>query len=57
MPFKSKAQAKMFYARANAPPSKERRFGKGPSKEVAAKFVKDSSGQKVHDLPERVGKK
>lgn len=58
MPFRSKAQAAMFYAKAGANPHKERLFGdKGPSKAVAQKFIADSAGQKTADLPERVAKK
>lgn len=45
-----------MYARANSPPAKERRYGKGPSKEVAQKFIADSGKQTMHDLPERVKK-
>lgn len=55
MPFVSKKQAALFHAKANAKPSMERKYGdKGPSKEVAQKFIADSAGQPLHDLPERV---
>lgn len=58
MPFVSKKQAALFYAKAAANPKKERRYGdKGPSKAVAQKFIADSKGQPIHDLPERVEKK
>jgi hypothetical protein len=57
MPFKSQQQAKMFYARANSRPSKERKFGKGPSPEVAKKFIADSGKQDISALPHRVKKK
>ena len=51
MPFKSIAQSRMFHGIANGSiPA-----GHGlPSKAVADKFVKDSHGQRVRDLPDHV---
>jgi len=46
-----------MYARASSKPSRERRYGKGPSRAVAQEFVKASKGQDFSALPERVGKK
>jgi hypothetical protein len=57
MPLVSKAQTRLMYARANSPPAKERRYGKGPSKAVAQEFVNASHGQDLSKLPERVKKK
>lgn len=46
MPFKSKQQAKLFYAAAN------KKGGIGDlSQETAKKFIKDTSGQKIGKLP------
>jgi len=47
MPFKSQAQAKLFFA-AKAGKLK----GEGPDPEVAKKFIKDTEHQKIGNLPE-----
>ena len=56
MPLKSKAQLRMFEARAHQNPRKARR-GNGPSATVARKFIADSKGQDFSKLPERIGEK
>lgn len=55
MPFKSQAQARLFYAKANSRPGKSRKIS-GPSAETARKFIADSDHQKIGKLPERVKK-
>lgn len=56
MPFASQAQMRMAYAKAGQNPKKARRGGEGMPADVAKKFVKDSAGQDVSKLPERVKK-
>lgn len=51
MPFKSKAQMRLFYAAAN----KSNNI-KGLDKETAQKFIKDSKHQTSKGLPERFNK-
>lgn len=49
MPFKSKSQAKLFFAAANGDSDKI-------SKETAKKFIKDTDHQKTENLPEHKSK-
>lgn len=55
MPFKSKAQERLFQARAHGWSPKG--GGKDlPSPKVARKFIRDSAGEGTGKLPERVVK-
>lgn len=48
MPFKSKAQQRLFFAAAN------KKGGiKGLSQEAAQKFIEDARGTNMSDLPEK----
>ena len=51
MPFKSKAQARLFYAAAAG------RIKGGPSPSVAKQFIADTAHQPVGNLPPKVNHK
>lgn len=52
MPFKSKAQMRLFYAAMN------KKGGVGKlSQETAKKFIEDSDHQSMKDLPNKIGKR
>lgn len=52
MPFKSKAQAKLFYAATN------KKSGlKGLSQKSAKDFIKDTKSRDIKQLPEKVKRK
>lgn len=51
MPFVSRAQSRFFHAAAQNPKVAE---ATGVPSSVAKKFVKDSHGQKIGDLPDHV---
>lgn len=54
MPFESKAQQRLIYAARNDPEVAART---GFSQKAAAKFIRDSKGQDLSKLPERVERK
>ena len=54
MPFESKAQNRLARWTVAHPALASARDGMSPK--VAAKFIADSHGQKVRDLPDRIGK-
>ncbi len=54
MPYASKSQSRLIHAVEHDPALAAKT---GFSQKAAKKFIADSHGQKVHDLPERVHRK